>query len=57
MKQFEQLKKLVFFLPGIEKYLHNIMRERTVARRSQEKLGGARIGYGSKNSQGEPKEP
>jgi len=34
-----------------------MMRERTVARRSQEKLGGARIGYGSKNSQGELKEP
>jgi hypothetical protein len=28
-----------------------------VARRSQEKLGGARISYGSKNSQGELKEP
>jgi hypothetical protein len=26
VNQFEQLKKLVFFLPGIEKYLHNMMR-------------------------------
>ena len=26
VNQFEQLKKLVFFLPGIKKYLHNMMR-------------------------------
>jgi hypothetical protein len=26
VNQFEQLKKLVFFLPGIEKYEHNMMR-------------------------------